>query len=355
MMMCMYRNHDGTCEEGCIEYEGTCFTPSAYYRDHAEDLSDIPSLKSEEGDETDSGGEYDSSSAESDLPGLEDGEAESGKPSDGGDETDSGDGGGDGSGEDGPSSSESELPDGEVAELPDSTESPTLSPSGAPTSLEVCDDHSSACEVCIGFPTICQTKSTCEYDSTTHSCNTLMGVDTTNSGRRRQRALTTRQMNAEKERRQLQDEAEVCDDHSSACEVCIGFPTICQTKSTCEYDSTTHSCNTLMGVDTTITGDVSSDCLAASANDCQYFMLQNDQCDEQCNVDLCGYDNGMCEDTASLTLYTCAANCYCHLLGDGVCDEVIGGSGCDGSVGAGDDGGSDSASNDGGSGGGNGG
>ena len=80
-----------------------------------------------------------------------------------------------------------------------------------------------------------------------------------------------------------------------------GLP-YCKTKSACDYDSTTHSCHTLTGMDTAITGDISPDCLARSADACEHFMMP---------------------------LHTCATNCYCNLMGDGVCDEACNNAACD--------------------------
>ena len=51
-----------------------------------------------------------------------------------------------------------------------------------------------------------------------------------------------------------------------------GLP-YCKTKSACDYDSTTHSCHTLTGMDTAITGDISPDCLATSADAYEHFMM----------------------------------------------------------------------------------
>jgi hypothetical protein len=100
----------------------------------------------------------------------------------------------------------------------------------------------------------------------------------------------------------------------------------------CEYESITHKCLDIEGAaDDTIQGNVNPECIAATETDpCEYFMLQDTHCTPQCNIPQCNFDNGQCEDTESLTKYTCDASlddgktvggaCFCNMLGDGTCD-----------------------------------
>ncbi len=73
---------------------------------------------------------------------------------------------------------------------------------------------------------------------------------------------------------------------------------------------------------------------ANSSAPCEYFMLGDKTCQEECNIPECGYDSGDCENTKKFTSYTCDApiggpgpgpspgggSCYCNMLGDGTCN-----------------------------------
>lgn len=65
-----------------------------------------------------------------------------------------------------------------------------------------------------------------------------------------------------------------------------------------------------------------SDCLnMCTATGCQFEELLNEDCDEQCNRQECGWDLGLCG--------VCAAGCMEEMLGDGNCDSACDTSACD--------------------------
>ncbi len=214
------------------------------------------------------------------------------------------------------------------------------------TSTTLCGDEDSPCEGCRKEGPCLDQEPSCEWDDTTETCNSdsYSGSESysgskTDSYTERRRAQDDversqavafeppRRMAAtpqvEKptspyqihQQRRLQGNEEECGNPMSECDTCHGNVEGCQKKSFCDFDFFFYECN-----DNDNGFSVPEECSIATSDECDYYMLYNTWCDDECNVRECGYDSGYCGDTNQMLNYTCSENCFCDMLNDGTCN-----------------------------------